>query len=398
MFLDSLIGNSLLMLSLAVLTGILIGRIEIKGFRLGISGALFTGLGLSILGDFSVMGMDIPQVTVPHSYFIISLALFVAAVGLMAAKDIGGVIKAHGFKFIVAGFLMTLVAAVLTIAGAKAFSSLGQVDARLIEGVFSGALTSSPGLGAHIEGVSEAAREKITIGHSIGYPFGVIMVILFQELWPKIRNIDLEEEREKFKSHIDEVTSGAKENLDKETVTFSVGGFTLAVVLGGILGEIPIPLGPLGTVTLGITGGVLPAALIIGYIGKIGPIKTRMSHEVLSSIRSLTLALFLAVVGIEAGEGFIDALMGAGLVLVLITFIVGLGAIAAGMLLLRGLWSLDWIVVSGAITGGMTSTPGLGAAIEATGTEDVGAGYGSTYPFALIGMVIFAKVMTILMA
>ncbi len=397
MFLDSLIGNSLLMLSLAVLTGILIGRIEIKGFRLGISGALFTGLGISILGSFSIFGMNIPQVKVPHSYFIISLALFVAAVGLMAAKDIGGVIKAHGFKFIIAGFLMTLVAAVLTILGAEALSSLGSVDPRLIEGVFSGALTSSPGLGAHIEGVSEAAREKITIGHSIGYPFGVVMVILFQELWPKIRDIDIEEEKEKFKSHIDEVTSGDKEDISKDTVTFSVGGFTLAVVLGGILGEIPIPLGPLGTVTLGITGGVLPAALIIGYIGKIGPIKTRMSHEVLSSIRSLTLALFLAVVGIEAGEGFISALMGAGLTLVLITFIVGLGAIAAGMLLLRGVWDLDWIVVSGAITGGMTSTPGLGAAIEATGTEDVGAGYGSTYPFALIGMVIFAKVMTILM-
>ena len=398
MLLDSLLGNSLLVLSFAVLIGILLGRIEIYGFRLGISGALFTGLAISIVGGVSVFGSEIPQVTVPHSYFIISLALFVAAVGLMAAKDIGGVIKAHGFKFIVAGFVMTLVAAVLTIVGAKAFSSLGSVDARLIEGVFSGALTSSPGLGAHIEGVSEAAREKITIGHSIGYPFGVVMVILFQELWPKIRNIDLEEERKKFKSHLDEVTSSTKENINKDTVTFSVGGFTLAVVLGGILGEIPIPLGPLGTVTLGITGGVLPAALVVGYIGKVGPFKTRMSHEVLSSIRSLTLALFLAVVGIEAGAGFLEALMGAGLVLVLITFIVGLGAIGAGMLILRGLWNLDWIVVSGAITGGMTSTPGLGAAIEATGTEDVGAGYGSTYPFALLGMVIFAKIMTIFMA
>ncbi|MFP4051330.1 MAG: hypothetical protein ACLFVB_06280 [Thermoplasmata archaeon] len=394
MFLDSLVGNSLLVLSVAVLTGILIGRIEIAGFRLGISGALFSGLFLSILGGVDILGITFTQVKVPHSYFILSLALFVAAVGLMAAKDIGGVVKAHGSKFIVAGFIMTLVAAVLTVVGAMVFGGLGTADPRLIEGVFSGALTSSPGLGAHIEGVSEAARNKITIGHSIGYPFGVIMVILFQELWPRIRDIDIEEEKEKFKSHIDKVKSGGEE-LNKETVTFSVGGFILAVVLGGVLGEIPIPLGPLGTVTLGITGGVLPAALIIGYIGKIGPFKTRMSHEVLSSIRSLTLAMFLAVVGIEAGEGFLGALWNAGLVLVLITFLVGLGSIAAGMLLLRGLWDLDWIVVSGAITGGMTSTPGLGAAIEATGTEDVGAGYGSTYPFALLGMVIFAKVMTI---
>lgn len=383
-FIEALIDNSLLMLSLAVLIGVLLGRLEFKGFRFGISGALFAGL---VLGHFGV--------SVPHTYFIVSLALFVAAVGLMAAKDIGGVIKAHGFKFIVAGFLMTGMAAILTYVGAKMLGGVGVVDPRLIEGVFSGALTSSPGLGAHIEGVSPTARNQITIGHSVAYPFGVIMVIVFQELWPKLRDIDIEKEKEKFKKRIDEATGDEKQEVTKDTVTFSVGGFALAVVLGGILGEIPIPLGPLGTVTLGITGGVLPAALAVGYVGKIGPINTRMSHEVLSGIRSLTLALFLAVVGVEAGEGFLQAVMGAGVVLIGITFIVGLGTIATGIFLLRGVWDLDWIVSAGAVTGGMTSTPGLGAAIESTGTEDVGAGYGSTYPFALLGMVIFAKVMSI---
>lgn len=384
-FIESLLENSLLVISLAVLVGILLGRLEIKGFRFGISGALFAGL---VIGHFGV--------SVPHTYFIVSLALFVAAVGLMAARDIGGVVKAHGFKFIVAGFVMTGVAATLTFLGAQAMAGVGVVDARYIEGVFSGALTSSPGLGAHIEGVSETAREQITIGHSVAYPFGVVMVIIFQELWPKLRDIDLEEEKLKFKARIEEAAGDEDKKLTKEVVTFSVGGFSLAVVLGGILGEIPIPLGPLGTVTLGITGGVLPAALAVGYVGKIGPIDTRMSHEVLSGIRSLTLALFLAVVGIEAGEGFFDAVMSSGVVLVFIALIVGLGTIAAGMLLLRGVWGLDWIVTAGAITGGMTSTPGLGSAIESTGTEDVGAGYGSTYPFALLGMVIFAKILSFL--
>ncbi|MBS3817164.1 MAG: hypothetical protein KGY76_06340 [Candidatus Thermoplasmatota archaeon] len=384
-FIASLLENSLLMLSVAVLVGILLGRLEFKGFRFGISGALFAGL---VLGHFGV--------SVPHSYFTISLAIFIAAVGLMAAKDIGGVVKAHGFKFVVTGFFMTAVAALLTFIGAKTLGTMGVVDPRYIEGVFSGALTSSPGLGAHIEGVSTAVREKITIGHSLAYPFGVIMVILFQELWPKIRDIDLEEEKLKFKKRIEGAKSDKGKELTKEDVTFSVGGFVLAVVLGGLLGEIPIPLGPLGSVKLGITGGILPAALAVGYVGKIGPINTRMSHEVLSSIRSLTLALFLAVVGINGGAGFAEAVMSAGAVLVAITLLVGLGTIAAGMLLLRGLWDLDWIIASGAITGGMTSTPGLGAAIEATGTEDVGGGYGSTYPFALLGMVIFAKLLSIL--
>jgi len=386
-FIGGLLENSLFVISLAVLVGILLGRLEIKGFRFGISGALFAGL---VIGHFGVR--------VPDAYFVISLALFVAAVGLMAARDIAGVVKAHGLKFIIAGFVMTTVAAILTYIGAQTLGSIGVVDPNYIEGTFTGALTSSPGLGAQLEGVTEDIGERITIGYSVAYPFGVIMVILLQEFWPRIRDIDMEEEKRKFKDSIESAKSSGKEKVTRETVTFSVGGFALAVVLGGILGAIPIPLGPLGNVTLGITGGILPAALAVGYIGKIGPIKTRMSHEVLSGIRSLTLALFLAVVGIRGGEGFVDAVFAVGVELILITWFVGIGTIAAGLFLLRGIWELDWIVTAGAITGGMTSTPGLGAAIKSTGTEDVGAGYGSTYPFALLGMVIFARILSLLIA
>ncbi len=383
-FIEGLFGNSLFITFLAVLIGVLFGRLEIKGFKFGISGALFAGL---ILGHFGLK--------VPHSYFVISLGLFVASVGLIAAKDIGGVVKAHGTKFIINGFVMTTVAAIITFLGVQALG--GNINPRLVEGTFTGALTSSPGLGASVEGVAQTVREQITIGHSVAYPFGVLIVIFFEELWPRIRNIDLDEEKQKFRKNIDEATADESE-VTQESVGFSVAGFALAVVLGGILGDIPIPLGPIGTATLGITGGILPTALAVGYIGEIGPIKTRMSQEVLSGLRSLTLAIFLAVVGIEAGSGFIETVLGAGPSLILITLVEACGSIAIGLLLLRGIWSLDWIVTAGAITGGMTSTPGLGAAIEATGTEEVGAGYGSTYPFALIGMVIFAKILGLIVA
>lgn len=383
-FIEELLGNSLFVTFLAVLIGILFGRLEIKGFKFGISGTLFAGL---VLGHFGL--------TVPHSYFLISLGLFVASVGLIAAKDIGGVVKAHGIKFILNGFVMTTVAAIITYLGVQALGR--NIDPLLIEGTFTGALTSSPGLGASVEGVAEPVREQITIGHSVAYPFGVLIVIFFEELWPRVRNIDLDEEKQKFRKNIDEATADESEVIE-ESVGFSVAGFALAIVLGGILGEIPIPLGPIGTATLGITGGILPTALAVGYIGEVGPIKTRMSQEVLSGLRSLTLAIFLAVVGIEAGGAFIQTVMGAGLTLILISLVEALGSITIGLLLLRGIWSLDWIMTAGAITGGMTSTPGLGAAIEATGTEEVGAGYGSTYPFALIGMVIFAKILGLIVA
>jgi len=55
----------------------------------------------------------------------------------------------------------------------------------------------------------------------------------------------------------------------------------------------------------------------------------------------------------------------------------------------RKLWKINWIILAGAICGAMTSTPGLGAAISATDSEDCAAGYGAAYPVALFCMVIF---------
>ena len=80
---------------------------------------------------------------------------------------------------------------------------------------------------------------------------------------------------------------------------------------------------------------------------------------------------------------------GAGLTLAIVSIIVGLLAILVGFLLGRYVFKLNWVMLCGAICGGMTSTPGLGAATDALGSDDPGAGYGATYPFALFGMIIF---------
>ena len=50
-------------------------------------------------------------------------------------------------------------------------------------------------------------------------------------------------------------------------------------------------------------------------------------------------------------------------------------------------------MLAGAICGGMTSTPGLGVAIDALDSDDPAAGYGAVYPFALLGMVLFTIIL-----
>lgn len=374
--LTALLDDPLFVMFLAVFAGMVLGNVEVRGFSLGISGTLFAGLLLGHLGF-----------TVPHSYFTFSLALFVAAVGLLAAQDIGGVVKQYGAKCVTIGVVMPTVAAALTFVAVQFVG--GGLNPLLVEGTFTGALTSSPGLGASLEAVSPANREMVTVGYSVAYPLGVVLVILFEQGYPLLAGIDLQAERQRFKNNISRaVTDGGT-----ESTRFSLAGFALAVVLGAVVGAIPIPLGPVGTVTLGVTGGTLLTALALGHLGRVGPIDMRMSSDVLVAIQSLTLGVFLAVAGIEAGAGFVDTIATAGAPLLAITLVEGVGAIAAGLLLARYLWDFDWIVTAGAISGGMTSTPGLGAAIDAAGTEEVGAGYGSTYPFALVGMVVFAKLL-----
>lgn len=81
---------------------------------------------------------------------------------------------------------------------------------------------------------------------------------------------------------------------------------------GYIIGSIKLYMGPLGYVSLEATGGVLISALLLGYIGKIGPLSFRMDAKVLSVIRELALSFFLAVVGLNYGYGAVDAVHGFG--------------------------------------------------------------------------------------
>lgn len=73
-----------------------------------------------------------------------------------------------------------------------------------------------------------------------------------------------------------------------------------------------------------------------------------------------------------------------------------LSAIAVGPVVTRFISNMDWLSAAGEITGGHTDTKGLAAAIDATGADEVGAGYGGIHPFALLFMVIYVKVLVML--
>ena len=396
------ITSPFVLMAVSVFTGVLLGRIKVGRFSLGISGALFTGLvvGWFIYSKFALPYEGTPDVpgyaagilsdgVVHIDFFYLFLMLFVAAVGLLASKDLGAVVKKYGVKFIILGFIITFAGAAVTYL--MVLASPGQ-DPFAVSGVYVGALTSSPGLGAAIETVSRYGTEAeaaVGAGYAISYPFGVLVVILAVNFIPLMLGIDMEREKEVFKREMAEARSAAGTREVPE-VTFDIAGFFLTIIIGYTIGSIRVPMGPLGFFSLGSTGGVLIGALLLGYMGKLGGIHFRMGSRVLGVIREVSLAFFLSIVGLRYGYRVFDALISGGAYLAFVSLVVGAAAILAGYLVGRHLFGINWVMLSGAICGGMTSTPGLGAAIDAVGSDDPAAGYGAVYPFALLGMVMFS--------
>lgn len=436
---------------LAIVTGLLFGKIKFGKFSFGISGALFTGLAIGWLAFKIASGITedssafvasqslLDSGVIPSEFFDIFLILFVAAVGLLAAKDMGVVIRKYGAKFVILGLLITFTSAAATYT-ATLFSK--DSNTYEISGVYTGALTSSPGLAAAIETAKGHATEKtinyesmtkeekikflkmadvkekdipkdvnsfkltekikqqfinnaeasIGAGHAIGYPFGVFIVILAVNFFPSIFKIDVEKERLQYRKELEDAKKASKGKEIKET-KFDMIGFTIACTFGYLIGNINIYLPFIGYFSLGSTGGVLIGSLILGYIGKLGNISFRMDSKILGIIRDISLTFFLAIVGLRYGYKAIDALVGSGAYLAIISLVVGIVGMMIGFLLGRYVFKINWLMLSGAICGGMTSTPGLGAAIEASGSDDPAAGYGATYPFALLGMVIFTIIL-----
>ncbi len=435
----------------AVFTGIVFGHLKIGRFNFGASGCLFTGLfigwGVYSYGTgiaegergYSAAKSMISAGVVPSSFFTLFLVFFVVAVGLLAAKDLGAVLKKYGSKFVVLGFLITLAGAMATYGMVLISPADNPYE---VSGVYTGAMTSSPGLAAAIEtakahatarvnafeGAGLAEKERfvkildpsgeisqeslnaltgeqgsqfvknaeagIGLGYAVGYPFGVLVVIIAINFFPRIFRMDLEEERRRFAVEMQEARGMVKGNKVIPETGFDIVAFAFACFFGYSIGLIEIYLGPiLGYFSLGATGGALIGSLILGYIGKIGPFKFRMDTKILGIIRELSLCFFLAIVGLRYGYGVFDAILGTGGALALISLFVGMVSIIVGYIVGRYIFKLNWIMLAGAICGGMTSTPGLGVAIDSLESDDPASGYGAVYPFALLGMVLFTIIL-----
>ena len=104
----------------------------------------------------------------------------------------------------------------------------------------------------------------------------------------------------------------------KATAEFSYVSLGLGMVMGVLLGLIPIPIPGVGVVTLGIGGGPLIVALILGKLRRTGPMLWTMPLPANIVLRNFGLAIFLAAVGINAGQPFVKTVAESGLTMLFI--------------------------------------------------------------------------------
>ena len=386
--------------------GYMLGRITIKGVSLGTAGvfivAILFGLACTFIpADLAVFGsLNLAEGagnTVYYKKVIqnVGLVLFVGSVGFIAGPKFFRDLKKNFKTYILMGILIILAGT----ATAVIFALLPGIGSEFSAGVLSGALTSTPGYSAALE---VATNEGIvTLGHAIAYPFGVIGVVLFVQLLPKFLKADMNYERSLLKVDFVE-----EEKEDKKLFVCDDFGLTplaLAIVSGLLVGAIKIPLTGNGyngaCFSLGTTGGVLIMCLVFGHFGKIGKLSLEVPTYSAKVLRELGLMLFLIGAGVDGGVSLISQVSAneSGALIILWGFLGGavmtLVPMIVGFIVGSKVLKLPLLNNLGSITGGMTSTPALGTLIKTADTEDVAGAYASTYPIALVLIVLACNLM-----
>ncbi|WP_147677147.1 aspartate:alanine exchanger family transporter [Algibacter pacificus] len=167
------------------------------------------------------------------------------------------------------------------------------------------------------------------------------------------------------------------------------------IVIGVLVGVVAIPLGGIH-IKLGLTGGVLLASIFLSWKGKMGRIIWNLPGPANQILRQFGLLLFLTPVGLSAGQHLVLAIQEHGAILFVYGALITLMPMIATVLTGRFLLKINFLSILGALTGGMTSTPGLSATDSMTESEAPQIAYAAVYPFSLVLIIIVAEIMAIL--
>ncbi len=182
----------------------------------------------------------------------------------------------------------------------------------------------------------------------------------------------------------------------KSAAEFSYVSLGVGMVLGLLLGLIPIPIPGIGTVTLGVGGGPLVVALILGKLRRTGPLLWVMPLPANIVLRNYGLAIFLAAVGINAGQPFVRTLSESGLTMLFIGAAVLLTTVLIVLLVGHLLMKIPLDDLLGVASGATGNPAILVYSARMAPTERPDIGYAMIFPSMTIVKVISVQIIGIL--
>ena len=280
-------------LAIAVL-GYALGRVSVKGVTLGTAGVFIVAL---LFGCFFFEPLKAQLMVTAESGDAVSyvdnalkvveslgLILFVTSVGFIAGPKFFGNMKKNFKSYILLGVIIILAGGISAIGCIYLGRALGETNyaefTAMIVGLLSGSLTSTPAFSAAKDTVAAEYVNAVAVGHGIAYLFGVVGVVLFVQLIPKLTKANMDEERAKLV----QVSEGEEKKYTGKLIEldgFGFAAFSLAAIVGIFVGM--IKFGP--TFSLTTTGGCLLVALVFGHFGRIGKISLMPQESTLKVFR-----------------------------------------------------------------------------------------------------------------
>ncbi len=206
LFFGNTVAHSVLILSLVVTIGVLLGRVKIGGVSLGVTWVLFVGI---VFGHYK-MGIDEAIIGFVKEF---GLILFVYSVGLQVGPGFFSSFKKGGVTLNVLVTIMVLLSCLITYI-IHLFSGIDMVT---MVGVLFGAVTNTPGLGAAQQTYQDtvgSVEPSIAMGYAMAYPLGVVFITLTIIFVKTLFGIKVEKEHKQ----IEEEESGSMKAATKFSV------------------------------------------------------------------------------------------------------------------------------------------------------------------------------------
>ncbi|MFI3315543.1 MAG: TrkA C-terminal domain-containing protein [Rikenellaceae bacterium] len=170
--LEVLFGSPYFALFVIIALGFMLGKVNVKGVSLDVSAVIFIAL---LFGHYGVV--------IPSTLSDFGMVIFIFTIGMQAGPGFIDSFQSKGKKLVLLA-LAIVASATLVAIGVKQIFGFTTAE---VAGLLTGALTSTPGLAT----AKELTGDATAVAYGIAYPFGVIGVILFVKLLPRILKIDM---------------------------------------------------------------------------------------------------------------------------------------------------------------------------------------------------------------